>query len=573
MEKKARFFSAPWLAGAVILAFAAMLGVGLFIPLQTDEVGWYFLLHRALIDGGRRLSLYPLCFIGNEGGLSRPLPWVWWLPAAINHLLYSGLDHLLAIRFLAFCNLFAWLGLWVAIACRLFALPARRAWLPLALILAALSLDAVPLVLLTNRPEQTLLITVGIFICAALYQPEIKQRRLAIPAALLLIVTTFCVYYAHPKALAFLPLQLALGGWFVQRSFKNKIFTTAFAGFIIVIALSSHLAWTARMDCTTSPATLQFIRMNYFPLSLLLQDPLYFTAKALGHVLLAMLTDFNIQYHLTTLQGWLQYTTRDSLPRLLPEITGNTAHAFYFVLLVLLVRACLPRRLRTMLHDVRKRGDDTRRIAILTLLTLVFAFALLFVFLGTHRPYYNVGLAVPLLILGVMLTLKITPSPQHAKFIPALFAFALFHLVVGTWRFSGYVENSLSYDRLIPEQVAIFSPWNYTERAKAAREAASACKITEGPPSQHILMDERAYPVFKMSREPIVYDTVIKMWELEGKGPMPAAKLLEVARGYQSSGIIAECTRMVPSHRAIAIEKDGYCCIPKSIIDRAVIDR
>jgi len=163
----------------ITLAVSSMFYFGMTMPIYTDEVGWGMASHRAIIDDYTRITLTPQC---GDGAFARPLPWLWYIPAWINHLFYTPLDSMVAFRGLGMLMMCAWFLLTLALLKRVFNLDRFQLTIASAFILMFFSMDQVFLLLVMARPENAMLLQANIAMTLAVYASAFARKRLWIIA-------------------------------------------------------------------------------------------------------------------------------------------------------------------------------------------------------------------------------------------------------------------------------------------------------------------------------------------------------------------------------------------------------
>ena len=260
-------FKAGFYAFVIVIVLAVILA-GILVPVYADEVGLRIMRSTFFSERGRILSLMPQC--RSDVGLT--IPWSW-IPAAIgSSLLMSNLSPI-GIRVAGLATAVLWIASLV-IAVRIL-IPKRMDQLRwISAILAILGLGVLPLTLVLARSEQWLLLLLTVFTIFPFVLQRINwvQYRFGLVGLLAL----FCVlvsfaFYAHPKALFFLPL-LAVSAYC---SFYAR------GRFIFLVAVS-FLLWTAfqtvevtrfLVACPDAPIFAAYMASQTTKLSMLRQAP------------------------------------------------------------------------------------------------------------------------------------------------------------------------------------------------------------------------------------------------------------------------------------------------------------
>ena len=186
-----------WIVGAI----SALVYFAVTFPLQTDEIQWAFINHRAVLDHYQVMSLYPQC---GTKVFSTPLVPIAYPAAWINHLIYLFAESPFFFRLLGLARLLLGLSLFYLIARRL---AGKRALLLFGVSLTFLLLDSTSVLLVVARPEQSLLLGALIILLMVLSSSSLAARPLPIKILLVVVffLTVIQVAYAHAKAVGFIP--------------------------------------------------------------------------------------------------------------------------------------------------------------------------------------------------------------------------------------------------------------------------------------------------------------------------------------------------------------------------------
>ena len=549
------------LCALVIATYATVVCIGLFMPLQTDEVGWLFLNHRALIDNYQVITLHPQC---GKDVFALPLPWVWYLPAYFNNLTYAQMDNPLWIRVGGMVQFVIWLALWLAIAVKLFAIPRSKWWVALAFLLAFLGMDALPLVFLVNRPEQILTIAIGIFTLLALFADDLHQRlSWRIAGNFLLFFTAMTMHASHPKSVILLPLELATGSIFLQKLWRHRVITFAGTMAILWIGLQSYVFNARLVDCPESSAVRQDIALSVLPLSGLWQSPL----KALDNFFTSFDTALYLSPYLETTKDWIPFSLHILNVLTLLTLYGlnHLAWGMYIFLLLFSVwTACRP----------AKAVVASALLSRLVLWTLLIALAAFFIFLGGRRSFYLPELNIPLLFLAALFALRLTYGtrpPEGRKitiYATVLLLSAVLNHILLIDRYALFVSEPQAHETFTPGRKITLSPWHYEAKRRSILELASACHLGSDHHTRHIVLDDLTYHLFRHTDQPLHMSYSTGACCGTTKNTFDPDVYLKFLNDFGSDGVIAECANFFDQLRPYAIEHNGFCCIPKSVLEK-----
>lgn len=553
---------------AVLITFSAMIILGLYMPLQTDEVAYLMLNHRALIDGGQIYHGYPQCGVQQ---FSHPLPWVWYLPAYFNDLTYARVDHPIWIRIGGIIQFFMWFFLWIAIAIKLFNIPRINWPLLTAILLAFLGLDALPLSLLVNRPEQILLIGVGAFILFALYAREIsKSLSLQILATLLLFFVAMYMHAIHPKSITLLPFEVMTGGLFLKHAWRSRLITCAGIVLLFWIAMDSYIVAAQRLQCPDSPLVRHILAGIYLSPSALLTSPGFFSLVAICNLIASFFSALSVHYHITSVNAWIPLSLQpmNALMVALIDILDAIAWLIYICVLFMTIRFCYRGICVTGLKKIIPEASanlpsSTAWLGIITLLS-----GLLAVFTLMTAYFYAASFAVPLLLLMLMLILSLRKNEitqKHPRFIQGvntLLLLAVVNHIVLLERYSAFITEPEAHNSTISRRVMTISAWGYENRLKDIKELESLCNVHPNVSSNHIVTDDTTYFRYHYGFEPLpIYTSV---WI---KPEFKASDYFELLRQYNSDGVISACQNFPSKLLPYAIKHGDFCCIPKAIVN------
>lgn len=547
------------------LAIGALIFLGLGLPIQTDEVAWSFLNHRAILDHYTISSTLPSCMDPEHTG---PLPLLWYIPSWINYLTFATFDHPVGFRVLGLLRLFGWLGLWLLVAWRLFRLTRAQLICSFAALLALFSLDVDFFLLFLDRPEQTLLL--GASICTALvvFASSIAKTRLRIAlTSILLLITIMQMGQTHAKAMVLAPFFTVASFRFARMAFSSRIAAWVISTVVLGILVYSHMVWLWRYTCANEQLK-TLMADHTFPFGLILSDPLHFFTKLLHDFFGAMLLDLT---PLSINIDWISF--KHGAARAYSEspvfmglfLIGYLIKLFLLMLTFVFTLRALFRRWKT---DGTREGVSMQyECAILSFWLMVALFGWLG-FQGAVRMFYYGAIEVPVLILASILVFGFYTDWQKR----ARWAYVTL-LACGTVSL-GYMLNAFQH----PEQHEVietartisFSTKDYSERLPALKALAQSCSI-DTEKSQHVIVDDETYLFMRHSFQPyhfhyatnLPFDrTVVKNYT--------ATDLFNLMKRSHSDGVLTDCRNFLNPMMPYAQKSGGYCCISRETMEKAV---
>lgn len=518
-----------YLAWLALGSAACLLPLLLNLPIYSDELHWKFAGSRMLIDE-KLVYFFPAC----DKGFLLDMPWSWLPLRFIDALLYQDLSDANRLRY---GGILTFGALLVAICVLLWRTLYRDTALAqiLGIACAAVTIGAMPFLMVFNRPEQGVLLSLfaGTGVAAAAssagYRPRSWQTW---GLALLFVLLCWIAVTAHVKAIFLLPAMLIAAAIAVRR-WLPMIAVVGGGGFA---AFETFRIWRARTDCPES-AFLGSILRNF---SLSPADLQEGTRPFLRKVQINFESipaywdnvSFRPDYHSSWLPG-------SGVPVTFPEQMINTSVPAFIALGL----ACVA--LATAIEAVRFLRKRAIRAE-----TFIGA-ALVAGLLGlggyqTTKNFYEASLQAPVLALAVALAL---PSalrwrawrPVAVGFGALLLAAAFASHLLLLNRFWGYLDE-------------------WRERAQAVRgvgaevrQLAIRCGVRPDSSSARIMMDDQAYQGLWRTREPLLLNYWVNWWATD----LDQDKILRIRK---VPAIIAACDAIPERYRVAGISQGRFCC-------------
>jgi hypothetical protein len=551
MSKIARAPAAITLLLWITTALSTLIYFALTLPIQTDEIAWAFVNHRAVIDDYQVMSLYPQC---GRSVFPASLPTLAYPAAWINHMIYSLATSPFYFRLIGLGRLLVSL-LFLALITRKII---GEKYLPVfAVALSFLFLDSTTVLLVMARPEQALVLGVLTVLLITLHARTLSERPVAIKVlfAAVFMLVVLQTTYAHAKAIALLPFFIAAAILFSQGMFLSKTLRILFPLAIGSIGIAIYRFWSVRLHC---PDSMEVQRMLYnYNLSIGqgLVDPREFFREALTNFSLALMQDLWI-YPEELQGGWLRSEASGYLLK-----SAMVPAALAFVLRLSVLGASLQRCVMRALGRAPVTNGEAQTAHILLAVTMLFAFVPLFFFLGPTRPTYLSALEIPLLLLVALLLFGRDVSSSRGFRISAFTLMIvssinlLLHLTI--YPYSSPLE-AVETERLIS-----FSPG--TGDTDTLRELARECLI-DPLHANHLVLDDRTYLAFKESTLPFhIHYVTDRYYSFTGYyTDIDVKRFLRTLALYASDGLVVDCRNLPRQFLAVAASKEGYCCVPAS---------
>lgn len=543
MIKAVVYLSSPTtiLHACVIGATITSLSLAILLPIYTDEVGWKILQARYYLDGGRNITLFPQC----GAPFATTPPW-FMLPARIiDAWLYGALNEPIKLRLLGVASFAAFLGFVLVLLAGNDRFVLRGIALPGA-VFGFFGIGMFPLLMVINRPEQTLLLGLA----AVLLAPFVLPKRLSVAGggawlATLSLITVWLVSQ-HPKALLFAPL-IALSGWLTLRSWTMRAILIVTLGYLV---LHSYQYWTMRNACPADPAIAEGVARQLMPLSALASDPLAALAWLSRNLFQSWQWPRSVLF-------WSFYPS-DWFPR--HPLTLLTGAAFVLVAGVLLSLFLLI--LAEVLYWGRRTIKELRiskeAAVIIVLVASLFGLSSL----QAGKGVYEAVLALPLLFLGALVC---APTRWRRAIRRAAIGLSATSLIsqMALWSLLATHTNAFLQGGYIASQHKSFSAFRYESAARRISETAAQCGIDSQAPPPGLVIDDYTYPVFSRSFRPLHVSYALLTYDSlqERFTPMTGKATTAFLRHVRSGGVIAGCHLLPDPLRQHAQSGGDFCCV------------
>lgn len=526
-------------AGGLIVVFAISLATAFFVPIYLDEIGWRILRARTDLDGGVGISLWPQC----TSRFALPVAWYNLPWRSLEGWLYADLSHPLWLRISGFGFLALWLGTALVLVPKALAWPLDRLRL-MGLGAAYLGLCLIPLALVINRPEQSLLLAIVLFASLPFVLAADRERPAIVEAALAagLVLLAGFFFAQHTKAILFTPL-VAVTVWF---TLKSRALRLAALAPILLLAIANGRHYVDRLACPENAFAAADGRYAGLPLHLLSVDPVRFLK-----VLYWRLSDapwyferlmFNDRIYL----NWLPKGNRIGIA----EHIAN----FGFAILLIAVAVLLIVELRRLARDDWRARRLGPRLAVL--LSLVAAGLVIMMSQGQKHFYDGTFLAV---LAGLGALLGWQPAPARFRGVVAaglttLAAVALVsQIAMWTWLWPE-VAGRLSGPDYRPSDWS-FSAFGYDRTARQIRQTAALCGISPDAGTRNLVVDSITYGTLWRTWRPFLSHYITRHW----RGGIEDTVAFLTAK--KSEGMVVACTQ-VPRNMQFLVRRNGdFCCL------------
>jgi hypothetical protein len=501
-------------------------------PIYVDELHWKLINSRLWLDGGKLIYLFPVC----TRGFLLDVPISWYPLRAFDSLLFADMTNPQRLRY--------W-GYGIFLATTLYAswvakrtLKCEAPFLSIfGAVLAPLTLGALPFLVVFNRPEQPIVISLLIGCTLPFFAASSPMRSLrswGFAGVYSLLAWTLTA--SHLKGIYFLP-ALLLAAFIVVRPWLPRIAMLAAFGFGVA---ETYQLWMARTDCPESP----FLTHLFHSLSLspanLSNGVWSFLLNWWSNLQQSHLYWDRVSFQLEYQSSWLPSTTT---PLTEMETTINKVMPVVVTLGVFIVVTGVIAGLRQEPKRSAWVGQGAA-IAALLLVALIGVAGLQIV-----KNFYEAGLVAPVLGLATLLAL-----PSVLGITSKARTFGL--VVVAAVAVVSIVSELALASHFSQELPAWFRNVAERESHQANLKTVLAkCGLPTGRDVSRIVVDDFAYTLLWRTREPFLLAYFSGWWGQD----LDRNKLI---RDRHIAGLVGGCSAFAPEHLPATINypEIGFCC-------------
>lgn len=526
------------------------LSLGLLVPLYTDEVATKFVRARFFAEEGKMLSLFPQC----ASGFILDTPISLYPAASIYSLLYSNLGPL-GLRVSGVLTAFIWLALlsyWVFLT-----IPGGSGRIRLlAFIGAVFGLGVLPLTLVLARAEQWLiLLLVAYCVFFALAERVIHHHRTWVISLWFVVfcIVTSLFFYAHPKAVFFLPVVLVSAVYVF--GIRRKLLLGLSVCFAIVCAAQSMQLAKSVIKCEEAPTLSRILSTQTINLAGLRESPKDVMLESFANLISApnkivRYVVFQKEYQ----SGWLPPGDEGKVNVFFRVI--NTAISL--VMKGLLWSAMLVPPILFVNGLLRKTGGGRKYLIFAIWLGLAGHLAIYkeWNFYGGALPF---ALALMLFVLCVVSAFASFAKSVAGKWsLATIFLLSLvsFMILLADVSPRLFALSTSTADTLAGQPLSVRA-FNFDIDRDRLRELAKNCAV-QGDGAMRLVVDDLTYFAFDNLRQPL---HLIYLYEGGFGADIGSKNIRRFLSEKGSSGIIAQCTYLPPSFNGIVVRSGNYCCV------------
>ncbi|HCR85800.1 MAG TPA: hypothetical protein DIV86_03895 [Alphaproteobacteria bacterium] len=567
MEKKILTPTYIWVALTCI--FLSII-LGLSLPIQTDEITWDIPNHSAIKDGYKLTTLLPQCHLPSR--ITEELPVLWYPFAWFNHIIFMQIEHHLWLRIVATSSYVLFL-LIIYFICRNLTERLKLSAISIFVIFSCfLGLDIMPLLMQVNRPEQTLLLGIAIFILLGIKSRDFLQRSKIIGYfnVLAFIFTVLLVFPSHAKSIAILPVAFVCGTILFKDIIRSKVIILLLLAFITFFAIQSAMVWIDRYECSNSPETKKIIDGHSLPINKITSEPTEFILAAVISLILGLASDLfssGIIYG----SGWLPVTITD-LPNWL-LFTDMTLGIIYYFLRIIIFFSCVWFFSCIFLSFIKNKNIKFDFDITFFLIASSVLLSLMGVMMvtGTAKAWYHPALNIPLLWFAALLLLaangvtskNIYSLPKFTlKILVIIFTISTFFLLI---KYHPYFTQAESIKARGQNKFMVLIPTgDFSLRKQVIFDTYKQCGLPPVSETKNLIVDDYTYPVLRTTKFPMNFQYITNIFYNKIKS-FDDKKLLKFMDEYNSPGFIINCNHLPNKMKKYNIIKNqGYCCLNNS---------
>ncbi len=534
---------------SVCILFVISMCAGILLPIYTDEVVSK-IYHSRLFDEGLAnwTTGLPQC----ATSFHTPLPVALYFGALVSSLTYYNVDPVL-LRLIGMLNIPILVAIFVYLVRKIS--KGRVSYLgAVGGVVGFLGLGVLPFLLIINRPEQILILSLMFFIAAPMLAKN-KSPNIQLAISGLFIAATSIFFFAHSLALFFIPVVFVSAGYLAWRQNYRFVIMMVLFGVVAYTAFQSYHYSKDFTQCDDAPIVATIMRSGTLDPHLIATNPKEFFQKGLRNVMTASPAVIARALFARQYQS-------DWLPK------NPTLHADYFLMIVialtmvifgLLLYGAIGLLVVRVVYCIRHRSIDFNTAIAMSLAAGLF----------THEFFYNTwnfytaSLVICVSFVIALLSLSsFSLCEKNRRSARALF---LFVMVVSLFSQVELLKTTLPQLATIPsaatkiaEQPLSIPVFPYHANKEQIYQAGQACNISKSGKNTRIVVDEFTSFAFLRADEPILISYISGFFGQDiGEGG-----LVDFLKSIGSAGLITRCSSLPQGLLNSDIHRlGGVCCI------------
>lgn len=545
-------------ASVVLLAlFGLALATGFYVPLLSDEVATKLSNSRVFEEQGNVVSLLPMCSSSWIQSVPSTL-----YPGAVLLTLAYGYIGLVGIKVTGIAFSLAAIAGVAWLACRGLKKTADR--LSAVAGLCAIScLGVMPFVLILSRSEQVMkLCLVGYCVLPVIARSWAHRQRARVILGVAFLLLSSLFFYAHPKALFFLPFVLT-SAVLTAPPGRRARWSAILAPCVLVMAFQCYRISASVVRCDEAPGAAQWFADAALRPRSLVTEPGTFMRAGWNNVVNAPPHAWDEVLFSASNTMWVPLPNSRRLPPEVRDLNEQTRPVFIALFWGIPL---------LLLFAYRRQGTIARSNTALGLALVISIGANVF-FYKTF-PFYNCALVMPALSLVAALALsvdnrRLIPLVPRAVGRIALLAFLVLagqNLVALMGLFGPTLRaNAKRIGPTVPDQPLALPIFGFDVEKAKIRALARACAI-DGDGATHLVIDDYTVHAFEHLKQPLdlIYITDGIPWL--GRA-FAGEKIRPFLTGLNSPGMIGRCSLFPKVLRPTARVSEEYCCVGKTAFE------
>jgi hypothetical protein len=539
---------ARWLSRSVLVMLVAVLLVGMFVPVYTDEIGWR-LQERAGFDGVDKL------FTETCGPNTLAVPPWFMMPVRWYSAIFNGaFADPFWIRVSGVLYALVWVGLVLVLIRRVAERREDRAVVS-TIGLGLMALGTMPFLMVWSRPEQPIVLAAVAALILAFADGTGPSRPLSTSrqawgrSAAIWVLSCIAVSY-HVKGLFLLPLMLAC--LFFASHGRKSVAPRLTIGVLTLFTTASAVAsWSSRMACPGD----SIFRMAT-------SDNLAGAVAGVSSVgqannlIGALLSNISIFRYVamsgpqfTPMSSWLE-------PHQISEAASFQWAFAICVAWALALALGAGAAIAGLIESIRQRRLDPRPILAFIAAGVAVAWTGM---QHVMRGAYETKFVLLLLVLAIVLGLSsyVSERLKAARIVATVLigVFAVISPIAITVMYAPSLDRAARQQGRLAEQPFSLSVFGFANERPQIEAAAKLCGIKDPTKAHALMVDDATYLPLIRARLPQHVYGLLGMWK--GKISDPIAYLK--SRG--STGAVVSCSHLTPDLRARAKQAGDYCCL------------
>lgn len=522
---------------------------GILLPIYSDEVATK-IYHSRLFDEGfaNWITGLPQCATSSH----TPLPVTLFFGALVSSLTYYNVDPV-QLRLIGILNIPILVAIFIYLIRKIS--NGRVSYLEAAGgVVGILGLGVLPFLLIIDRPEQILILSLIFFIAAPMLAKN-KSPNIQLAISGLFIAATSIFFFSHSLALFFIPVVFVSAGYLAWSQNNRFVIMMVLFGVVAYTAFQTYHYSKDFTQCDDAPIVAAIMRSGTLDPHLVVTNPKEFFQKGLHNVMTASPAVITRAVFAGRYQS-------DWLPQ------NPILHDDYFLLLViavtmaifgLLLYGAIVLLVIRVVYCIRQRSIDLNTALALSLAAGLFTHEFFYI----AWNFYTASLVICVSFIIALLSIpSFSLSEKNRRRTRVLF---LVVMVVSLFSQVELLKTTLPQLATIPSaatgiaaQPLSIPVFSYQANKEQIYQAGQACNISKSGKNTRIVVDEFTSFAFLRADEPILISYISGFFGQDiGEGG-----LVNFLKSTGSAGLITRCSSLPQGLLNSDIHRVGdFCCI------------